>query len=895
MRVRDFRRGIVLAASLVAFASCDALVGISNTSVAQGGTGGTGGVDASAGAAGSDASSGTGGSLDASFEADADGGVDTGTDTIVDAPSDQNVSPSHGLTCALWPGDSPVSLGCPTGQVITGFSTALYGTPIGSCSGGEAGNGGFKPGACNAPDVQQALGTLCDGLTSCTFTPNANLDAFAGEAGDPCPGTSKFIAAQVECGPAPPPVSADAGSTTLSIGQILDLDGNRFTSAAVSSAVDTWNDDSPNPNPLNANVPNSVSPATVGHDQTSGLGLVQLSGSQYFTLPSIISNLSHGLTVFAVIAPGNLRTWQPVFDFGNGSAQDNVVLAEQGLSRSLAFEVYQGSTEYTDASPDTYDTSELQLFAVREAQVGSMGSLLKTVTYKGGVPVYEQFMPAPNNVTRSNDLVGMSNRSGAELYQGYMGQLVVYDRALTDAEMAAFTQILMSRWKLCASTDTSSDPTNCGYCGHLCAPGQQCQDGVCTGSLVSNCLPVAAGSGSYDYALCRGRGGNAVSWVQASNACGDLGGNLMSISDQTGSNAVAGAAGSPVRVGLTDFGTGHYYWTDGSSTSFNAWPSDGGTPSTAQEQCAEVKSVPGGSIWQAISCTAPQTDPWLCKVPQPTPSCDTWLDPTTQRAYAICDGAFPTDQMRRDVCATQHGTLLAVQGQTEATNLGLLLRRIGGNLASSAIDLTDGATPLDWTLEDGNAAPFVDWLPGEPQVGNEPRCAMLSVDGQMASTPCNGTAEPVICSLPNDTQPDETVGTVPPNVQISFQKDTVTASVTFSNGQNTDTFKHDDTISANVDVVCGSTVADPPPVTAELSFSPGFGVWKVCLPASTFPCSPGSATDSGTGTDTTKTVQLQVPPIAGVFDLAIQFATGDNCAGPVGNPETFGRIAVTAQ
>jgi hypothetical protein len=28
--------------------------------------------------------------------------------------------------------------------------------------------------------------------------------------------------------------------------------------------------------------------------------------------------------------------------------------------------------------------------------------------------------------------------------------------------------------------DTQSDPANCGACGHPCAPGQTCQDGVCS-------------------------------------------------------------------------------------------------------------------------------------------------------------------------------------------------------------------------------------------------------------------------------------------------------------------------------------------------------------------------------------------------------------------------------
>lgn len=877
MRMRDFRRAILLGCAVVAFASCDALVGISDTSVAHGG---------SAGAAGA-------ASVDASSE-------DVAIDSIADAPNDHSVGPlpSHGLGCALWPGNVPVTVGCPSGQVITGFQTALYGTPTGSCSGdaGVDGGGSFQPGSCNAPDAQSALEKLCDGLSSCTFTADANLTAFGPDGGDPCPGTSKFVAVRVQCGAQPPPdAGGDAGSATLPMaGQILDLDANKFTSAAIGASLPNkvWNDASANQ--LNASVPNGVTPPTIGRDQTSGLGLVHFSGTnEYLTLPSITANLSNGLTAFAVVAPDNLEGWQRLFDLGSGGPQDNVVWTEDVASRTLGFHIWHGNQgeEYASA-PDIFDTNELELFALRAAP---SGSLLKVTIYKGGAPVYEQFMAPPSNVTRTSNLIGKSNWSGNALYQGYIGQLVIYNRGLSDAEMTGASQALLSKWKLCTTTNLQSDPANCGECGHLCVPGQQCQAGVCTGPLLSNCTSLAVGGSGAQYALCHN--GNAkVSWVQARNACVDLGGDLVSLTSQQTSNAVA--AGGSALIGLTDYGTNSFYWSDGNGASFHAWSGDGGIPPTTQERCAEVTPGNGGnSVWQTVSCTAAGTTPWLCKLPESVTGCDSWLDPATQRAYAICNGTFPSDEVRRDVCTHLvinskpfQGTLLAVQKQTEAVNLGALLTRYGANLPAAALDLTDGATPPTWTLHNGAAPPFVDWLSGEPQVGNEPRCATLTTSGQMATAPCDA-AEPVICSLPKGTKPDETLTPMQPSAPLFvFGFPPRTASLYLGSNGNEANAGAATAIPAKIQVTCSPFPGEPPTGGTEpvlLSFSPGFNRWHECVMVA-FHC------DGLTNQNTAVTsVPIQTPPIAGVFTVGIQASADSSCTQTIGPPQPFGAVAVT--
>jgi hypothetical protein len=82
-----------------------------------------------------------------------------------------------------------ITLTCPAGNVMTGFTYASYGTPTGTCPGP------FADGACNGTNSLSVVETLCTGLNSCTFT--ADNATFT----DPCFGTGKNMAVIASCAP----------------------------------------------------------------------------------------------------------------------------------------------------------------------------------------------------------------------------------------------------------------------------------------------------------------------------------------------------------------------------------------------------------------------------------------------------------------------------------------------------------------------------------------------------------------------------------------------------------------------------------------------------------------------------------------------------------------------
>ena len=139
--------------------------------------------------------------------------------------------------CALVAENKDARLVCPLGQIITGFSTAVFGTfsPSSSCTSG------LSPlPACPTPVLAQ-VGRLCIGSAACNVTcacdtlPNpcgctSSAPSFAGEElrlafpGVPCNGVGKQLGLVASCGPAlPAPAPQPAPATSAPTNLLLEF------------------------------------------------------------------------------------------------------------------------------------------------------------------------------------------------------------------------------------------------------------------------------------------------------------------------------------------------------------------------------------------------------------------------------------------------------------------------------------------------------------------------------------------------------------------------------------------------------------------------------------------------------------------------------------------------
>jgi hypothetical protein len=161
---------------------------------------------APSGSSGSSGSSGASPTLEASTSTP--GGPDSPFGSP-DASDGATTVPASGFpaydTCG-WAPESHLTadLSCPAGQIISKILFASWGDPIGLCGGFT-----YNP-ACNEPNALAVAQAACLGKQSCSLM--ANNGAYGGN--DPCPQTTKAIAAEATCGtsidnspivPPPPP------------------------------------------------------------------------------------------------------------------------------------------------------------------------------------------------------------------------------------------------------------------------------------------------------------------------------------------------------------------------------------------------------------------------------------------------------------------------------------------------------------------------------------------------------------------------------------------------------------------------------------------------------------------------------------------------------------------
>ena len=114
--------------------------------------------------------------------------------------------PEPPATCAVVREGKILKLSCPSGERIATILFASWGTPQGKCRplwGATVRHGqgnvasDLRPGNCEAPGVEEVLQGACIHREQCSIS--ATNEHF----GDPCYGTSKWLAAAVRCEPAP--------------------------------------------------------------------------------------------------------------------------------------------------------------------------------------------------------------------------------------------------------------------------------------------------------------------------------------------------------------------------------------------------------------------------------------------------------------------------------------------------------------------------------------------------------------------------------------------------------------------------------------------------------------------------------------------------------------------
>ena len=195
----------------------------------------------------------------------------------------------------------------------------------------------------------------------------------------------------------------------------------------------TWYDHSGNGK--NATLVNS--PTFVSTDG----GYFSLNGTnQYFTVPSGFSDFTSGITVLAFVDFGAANSFERIIDFGQGSQDDNFVLARRSTTDTLTFVIVDGTSTVLSADLNN---------GISNNEWGFYGFKADGATYKifnATMSVTASNTVLPTNVTRNLNYIGESNWVADAFFERYIGVVAIYNRALSDSEIDTFYNLYKDRY-----------------------------------------------------------------------------------------------------------------------------------------------------------------------------------------------------------------------------------------------------------------------------------------------------------------------------------------------------------------------------------------------------------------------------------------------------------------
>jgi hypothetical protein len=224
------------------------------------------------------------------------------------------------------------------------------------------------------------------------------------------------------------------GPPVVTTGIELYLDGRQSSSYPGSGS--TWYDLSGNSN--NATLYNSPT-----YDGTS----LVFSGAGTAPSPGTVGSVQYGqvpngvyfngdFTINSWIKISAYNNWQRIIDFGNGAGSNSVLLASTyGTSGYPGF--YVTGTQFQSTVQLAYNT----WYNVGATMSGTTGTI-----YVNGSAAGTATMNTAANVTRQYCYIARSEWAGDGMFQGSIGSILIYNRALSSTEMMSNFTALRSEY-----------------------------------------------------------------------------------------------------------------------------------------------------------------------------------------------------------------------------------------------------------------------------------------------------------------------------------------------------------------------------------------------------------------------------------------------------------------
>ena len=149
----------------------------------------------------------------------------------------------------------------------------------------------------------------------------------------------------------------------------------------------------------------------------------------FVSLPA--SSLSGAITVEAwVYVDDAKRNWQRIIDFGNGPANNNIILAWEGTTGKMTFHIFNGSTAKFITTSEVFpDKQWVHVTAVNDGKGNAY------IYWNGELKASGTGQNVPLNVSRTNQYIGRSNWSQDALFKGQIDEVRIWNVARSQQDI----------------------------------------------------------------------------------------------------------------------------------------------------------------------------------------------------------------------------------------------------------------------------------------------------------------------------------------------------------------------------------------------------------------------------------------------------------------------------
>lgn len=204
---------------------------------------------------------------------------------------------------------------------------------------------------------------------------------------------------------------------------------------ASTGSVSAWKDQSPAGN--NAVQGSVVQRPTLVDKLQNGLPGVVFGQSKFLTLPAGFADFTQGLSLFVVAKADNSTACAPLLHLSNGPEVNDVSL-QRDNNNALLYEVDALTTVGVQGD---YPAGETRLISL-------VHRVDEHVRFSvDGAGLVQGQMALPGNVARKQNFVGKSLYSSCTQHVGPIFEILLYRRALGDAERQQVEDYLRSKWK----------------------------------------------------------------------------------------------------------------------------------------------------------------------------------------------------------------------------------------------------------------------------------------------------------------------------------------------------------------------------------------------------------------------------------------------------------------